>query len=95
MIVSVLFQCPSFDPMCDLRGPIRPVYSKKELEQVVVLILLGKDLVKDWGSFLRELVLELTPLSHYLSLAPCPKLIYSDSDFYSPSFTTRNVSRKR
>ena len=72
MIVSVLFQCPSFDPMCDLHGPMRPLYSNKELEQVVVLILLGKDLVKDWGSFLRELVLELTPLSHYLSPPPAP-----------------------
>ena len=72
MIVSVLFQCPSFDPMCDLRGPMRPLFSNKELEQVVVLILLGKDLVKDWGSFLRELVLELTPLSHYLSTPPAP-----------------------
>ncbi|KAK7106063.1 dynein axonemal assembly factor 8-like [Littorina saxatilis] len=48
-------KCPSFDPMCDMRGPMRPLYSNKELEQVVVLILLGKDLLKDWGSFLQKL----------------------------------------
>ncbi|KAL8596211.1 hypothetical protein ACOMHN_021251 [Nucella lapillus] len=48
-------KCPSFDPMCDVRGPLPPLYGHKELEQVSVLILLGKDLLKDWGSFLQKL----------------------------------------
>ena len=60
MVMMMCHQCPSFDPMCDVQGPMQPLYSNKEMEQVVVFILLGKDLIKDWGSFLRKFCVHMS-----------------------------------
>lgn len=54
-VSSPLFQwqCPEFDP-CGSCGSHDHLYSNSELEQVVVLLLLGRELLKEWGVFLSK-----------------------------------------